>query len=134
MTEILSLTLDHDDRVIHYSLSKLTCGQAVGNPSLLKKWIDHRKASEVLNSSANDVLVAIPTRSETWEYLTFKHLVAVQHGLRAIMGENASGPEDICAIQSIETDERGVKLMALVKVDLLTSEIEGCSNCCHDEN
>ena len=134
VTEILSLTLYHEDRVIHYSLSKLTCGAAVGNPSLLRKWIDHRKAADVLNAGAPDVLEVLPTRSETWEYLTFKHLLAVQHGLRAIMGIKGSGPKDICAIQSIETDERSVKLLALVKVDLLTSDIEACGNCCHGES
>jgi hypothetical protein len=129
VTEVLSLTLDHEDRVIHYSLAKLTCGAAVGNPSLLRKWIDGRKADDVLRGSVHDVLAVLPTRSETWEYLTYKHLLAVQHGLRAVLGVSQSGPDDICAIQSIETDERGIKLMALVKVDLLTSEIEGCSNC-----
>lgn len=134
VTEVLSLTLDNDDRVVHYSLSKLTCGAAVGNPSLLRKWIDHRKAVEVLNAGAFEVLEVIPTHSETWEYLTYKHLLAVQHGLRAVMGIKESGPDDICAIQSIETDERGLKLLALVRVDLLTSEIESCGSCCHDGN
>ncbi len=131
VTELLSLTIDHEDRVVHYSLSKLTCGAAVGNPSLLKKWINRRPASDVLSSTLNDVLAVLPTRSQTREYLTLKHLCAVQQGLRALSGTDGSGPEDLCAVQSIETDQQGIKLLALVKVDLMTAEIEACGNCCH---
>ena len=134
VTEILSLTIDHEDRVIHYGLSKLTCGAAVGNPSLLRKWIANRSASDILSSTLNDVLAVLPTGSQTWEYLTLKHLRAVQCGLRAVLGTTRGGPDDLCAIQSIETDQRGIKLLALVKVDLMTSDIAACDNCCHSND
>jgi len=134
ITDILSLTIDHEDRVIHYSFSKLTCGAAVGSASLLRKWIENRSVSDILSSALNDVLAVQPTRSQTWEYLTLKHLKALQHGLRAMVGEHSCGPDDMCAIQSIETDQRGIKMLALVKVDLIISDIEACGNCCHRQD
>ncbi|PWB75938.1 hypothetical protein C3F09_01375 [candidate division GN15 bacterium] len=133
VTEILSLTIDHQDCIIHYSLAKLTCGAAVGNPSLLRKWIDRRPAVDVLSATLEDVLTVLPTRSQTWEFLTLKHLTAVQHGLRAMLGFSRSGPDDVCAVQTIETDERGITLLALMRIDLITTEIAACGNCCRGD-
>jgi hypothetical protein len=66
VTEVLSLTLDPDDRLTHYSLIKLTCGGGVGNPSLLKKWIANKPASEILSTSTETILEEFPTPSDTW--------------------------------------------------------------------
>jgi len=69
-----------------------------------------------------------------YEYLAFKHLRAVQYVPRSVAGASSCGPDNACTIQSIESGNRGIKLPALVKVDLMTSEIEACSNCSHSED
>ena len=130
VSELLSLTVDHDDQVVHYRLTKVTCGAAVGNQSLLRKWIAGKATSEVLVSTLDDVLAVQPTVGDTWLYLTHKHLTAVQRGLRALAGLSDGGPTDTCAIQSIEADDRGITLLALVNVDVMTNEIKACGGCC----
>jgi hypothetical protein len=129
ITELLTLTLDPNDCVSHYSLSKLTCGASVGNPSLLRKWIDGKPSSEILPATVDQVLEVLPTTSETWQFLTFKHLATIQLALQALSGTVDSGLNDLCTIESVEYGPNGTKMTALVKVDLLTSQIKSCGGC-----
>jgi hypothetical protein len=129
VTEVLTLTLDPQDRVVHYSLIKRTCGGAVGNPSLLRKWIENRSASDVLAATPDEILAAIPTHSTTWEFLTLKHLFAVQSGLQAMLGESSSMPGDLCVVDTIESAPNGIRMIAELKVDVLTEKISACGGC-----
>jgi hypothetical protein len=129
VTEQLSITLDSEDRIIHYRLTKLTCGGSVGNPSLLRKWVADRSANDVLAARPEAVLEAIPTTSETWNYLTRKHLYALQQGLAALLGHTPARPVDACVITSVETTERGIRMEADLRVDLKTDDITACGGC-----
>ncbi|MFZ1683941.1 MAG: hypothetical protein WAU88_07385 [Candidatus Zixiibacteriota bacterium] len=129
VTEVLSITLDPDDRIIHYSLIKETCGGAVGNSSLLRKWVENRLASDVLKAQPEEIMAAIPTKSTTWEFLTLKHLFALQTGLQAFLGEKSAMPGDSCVVDTIETTPKGIQFIALIKVDVLTEKIESCGGC-----
>lgn len=129
VTEVLSLTLDHQDRVSHYSLVKLTCGGGVGNPSLLRKWIENRPVAEVLAAKPDLMMEVFPTTSATWEYLAIKHLLAVQSGLHALLGDTPSTLNDICMIDTVEHGPNGVRMLAQIKVDILTEAITACGGC-----
>ncbi|MEW6050914.1 MAG: hypothetical protein AB1644_07630 [Candidatus Zixiibacteriota bacterium] len=126
VTEQLTVTLDQQDRVVHYSLSKLTCGGSVGNPSLLRKLVANRPAQEVLEAKPEAVLAAMPTLSETWEFLTRKHLAALQQGLSAFLGLVPSRPSDQCIVISVIGTEKGIRMEADIRVDMITSEIKAC--------
>ncbi len=129
VTEILRVTLDLQDRVTHYSLSKLSCGASVGKPSLLRKWIDHRHISEIMAASPADVLAVMPTRSTTWEFITIKHLLAVKAGLSALTGISSGLPGELCTIANVEHGPDGISMEADIRVDILTDEIKACGGC-----
>ncbi len=129
VTEILSITLDPEDRIVHYSLIKRTCGGSVGNPSLLRKWVENRPAQEVLEASPDQLLTALPTQSSTWEFLRLKHLFALQSGIQALIGQKSAMPGEACVVDSIETTAGGVRLIAEIKVDVLTEKISACGGC-----
>lgn len=101
----------------------------MGNPSLIRKWIELRSAQEILQATPDDILQAIPTKSDTWEFLTIKHLLAVQAGLKALGGETPSTPDSVCAIETIEHGPKGIRMIALIKVDILTQAITACGGC-----
>ncbi len=129
VTEILSITLDNTERVVHYSLTKRTCGAAVGNPSLLRRWVDQRPALEVLATTPDQMLQAIKLQSTTWEFLSVKHLLALQMGLRTLVGTDTGTVDSPCAIDSIIGSPAGTQLLAEVRVDMLTNEIKACGGC-----
>lgn len=129
VTEILRLTIDAQNRVIFYSLSKRTCGASVGNPSLLRKWIANRRVPDVMSATPGDVLAALPKRSRIWEFLSMKHLLAIKCGLAALLGDAPARPDDACTIASVSFGPEGVKMEADVKVDILTSRIRACGAC-----
>jgi hypothetical protein len=129
VTETLRITLDPQDRVIYYSLSKRTCGGSVGRPSLLKRWIRDRAASEVLAATPEEVLAALPTNSTAWQFLTLKHLYAVKAALSVLTGQSSGLPDDPCAIVSIDQGPDGIRMKSNIRVDILTSQIEECKGC-----
>ncbi len=129
VTEILTITLDPEERITHYTLSKRTCGGGVGNSSLLRKWISNRSANEVLSATPELVLASLPTRSTTWEFLTVKHLLAVQCGLKALLGFSDSGPADTCRIVNVSCGAEGTRMEADIRVDVVTSRITACGFC-----
>ena len=129
VTEILSVTLDHDERVVHYSLTKRTCGGSVGNPSLLRRWVENRSASDVLATTPDQMLQSISSRSTTWEFLSVKHLIAIQLGLRTLLGADSGTTDSPCVVDSIVGTPVGTQLLAEIKVDLLTDDIKACGGC-----
>lgn len=129
ISEDLELVLDSDDRVIFYALRKGTCSGAVGQPSLLRKWIKNRTADKVSQASVDDLWSTFPTRSKTWRFLYAKHLFAVQRAISALSGTTSATASDYCAVRKIEFTDRGLELSARINIDLLTSEIEACGGC-----
>lgn len=129
VTEILSISLDTQDRVAFYSLTKRTCGGTVGNPSLLRPWIEKKSTDEILTATVDVVLSALPPLSDTWEFLAQKHLLAIQCGLATMLGKLPGLPADLCAVESISTGPGGLKMIAHLKVDLLTEAIPACGGC-----
>lgn len=129
VSEILRLDLDNEDRILFYSLSKDSCGGAVGKPSLLRKWMKNKTTTDVLAISPSEFAHSLNLRSNTWEYLHLKHLLAIQSGLRAMLGEAPAGSTDYCEVESIEHGPDRIKMTARIAVDLMTDEISACSGC-----
>lgn len=129
ITEILQLHLDSQDRIVFYKLSKETCGGSVGKPSLLRKWIKERPANEILNLQPDDFVASLSLKSQTWEFLHYKHLFAVQKGLRVLLGQDSARPADSCTVESIVYEADCIKLTALINIDAMTDEIRSCTGC-----
>jgi hypothetical protein len=129
VTEILRIELDSQERLIDYTLTKLTCGGALGKESLLKKWCGGLSTGEILATSIDSFCDRFPTDDAVVEFVRLKHLLALQKGLRALTGEESSRPEDAITIESIEYSAHGSTLTALLKVDAVTDEIRACGRC-----
>ena len=129
VTEILRLSLDSQDCLFDYSLTKLTCGGVLGKESLLKKWCGGLSARAVLNTSIDEFCTRFPTDDPVVEFVRLKHLLALQKGLSALMGIQAARPDDLIAVESIECDPSGTHLIALLKVDAVAAEIQACGRC-----
>ena len=129
VSEVLSLDLDNEERVLFYSLSTDTCGGAVGKPSLLKKWLKNKTAFVLIELPPGDFAASLNLRSNTWEYLHMKHLMAVQSTLRAVLGIPPIGSANYCSVESIVHQPDRIKITSRIAVDLMTAEIQACSGC-----
>ena len=129
LTEVLRLTLDRNDRVVGYSLSKLSCGGSVAGRSLIRKWVKHRTVSEIMRLSPEQIIDDIRVEDPLEEYLHLKHLFAIQMALMTFLGKQAGRPSDACVINTVSTSPDGTELLVELKVDLLTSRIKACGLC-----
>lgn len=129
ITELLTLQIGTDDRLLSYRLEKVTCGGAVGMPSLIKSWAVGKPIRTILEFSVDQFLSEVPTRTLTGELVHIKHLLALQKGLSALSGTAESGPHDACAIESIAYNPDGISLSALIRIDIVNEEIKACTGC-----
>jgi len=130
VTENLLLTLDAEDRLADYALTKRTCGRAVGERTLLADEVLHKTAAEVLAIDAEEFAATDTTLDDAEFVLRLKHLLALQGGLRALLGLAPGGVFDPVRVGRVAYGEDGsCTLDAELSVDVLTEQIKSCGKC-----
>ena len=69
VTEILKLRIDSADRLVTYSLTKRTCGGALGKESLLLKWCGGLPARDILKTTVDQFLDRYATDDPVVEFV-----------------------------------------------------------------
>lgn len=129
VTEVLSVTLDEWERLKDYSFSKRTCGQGVGVESLLIDQLGGKSMQELLAYSADDFLREFPIGDEIEEFLSLKHLFAIQGALEVLTGIESGGKDDPFSASGVSYGENETVIEGLISVDLVTEKIKACGNC-----
>jgi hypothetical protein len=129
VTEVLTLKFDQQDRIVGYTLVKLTCGGSVTGRSLIKNWVKHRTADEVLRLTHEQLLSEARCGDEVEEYLHLKHLFSIQSALAAMMGKSGGGPQDFCVINTLASGPEGTELIAELNIEVITEKIRACGRC-----
>jgi len=129
ITDTLKILLDNDDRLVKYSLSKRTCGGAVGQKELIGDWLKGKTARELLGTGAADILDAVKPTEDVEEYLVLKHFFAVQIGVQIMLGLESGGKDDCCRVDTIHYGPKGMVLVAQLDVNGLTEQIKSCGGC-----
>ena len=129
VTEMIRVELDDNDRLLNYRFIKRTCGQGVGADTLILSALQSLEAEEILCIEADEFLAAHPVEEAVEEFLTLKHLIAVQSALQVLLGETPGGPGEMCAAAEISYEDGRTILDARISVDLVTEQIKSCGNC-----
>ncbi len=129
VTEIIEVALDPNDRLKSYSLSKKTCGQPVGQASLLVGWLRGLPVEDILACDADTFLAEHPVKTQLEGFLTLKHLFALQSALQVLAGKEPGGPDDPCAATSVRYAEDELVIRATIRVDMVTDKIKACGHC-----
>ncbi len=129
VTELIRIELDDADRLVRYRFIKRTCGQGVGADTLILSAIEGRTAQDIIAIDPGDFLEEHPVEEEIEEFLTLKHLIAVQGALEVLLGIAHGGPGEMCAAAEIGYEDGLTTLDARISVDLVTEKIQSCGNC-----
>lgn len=129
VTELIRIVVDDSDRLKDYRFTKRTCGRGVGVDALLMEILGGRAVQDILEISPDQFLAEHPSSEPLEEFLGLKHLIAVQSALQVLCGEEAGGPEALCAAAEIAFEGGDTILEAVIRVDLVTEEIKSCGNC-----
>ena len=129
VTEVIEVKLDGQDRLADYHFAKRTCGQAVGVASLLIDQLRERPLAELLSINAEDFLAEFPCPDETEEFLSLKHLFAIQSALEVLTGKEPGGKEDAFTASQVQYDEDETLIKGLISIDLMTEKIKSCGGC-----
>lgn len=129
VTELIRVELDAEDRLKHYHFIKRTCGQGVGHEALLLGVLAGKSIDAILAFDPATFCEDHPVDSEIEEFLTLKHLVAVQSVLEVLTGQSSGAVQDICAASEIAYSVEGTRMDARISVDLVTERIASCGGC-----
>jgi hypothetical protein len=129
VTELLEVVLDTEDRLADYRFSKRTCGQGVGAAALLIDQLRGRAAEELLQKTAEEFLTEFPIADPIEEFLSLKHLFAIQGALEVYAGVQAGRASDAFAVAGIEYSEETTRISGRISVDILTERIKSCGGC-----
>jgi hypothetical protein len=129
VTEVIHVALDQDDRLTSYHFAKRTCGQAIGAASLLVDQLGGRTIDELLAYDAERFLTEYAIEDEIEEFLSLKHLFAIQSALEVLTGKEPGGPGDPCAAAEISYDNGELTIDAEINLELVTEKIKSCGNC-----
>jgi hypothetical protein len=129
VTEVISLQLDPEDRIRHYTLNKLTCGRAVGEQTLLLAHVEGLLLQEFLSLSLDAFFQDLQSPSEEEEYLALKHYFALQLVALVLTGGESGGIQDQCTVESIGYDSNGTEIVAQISQEVLTEKIKSCGRC-----
>lgn len=129
VTELIRIELDDCDRLESYRFVKRTCGQGVGADALILSALQGRSVEDILAIDPSEFIEEHPVEEEVEEFLTLKHLIAVQSAIEVLTGAASGGPGDLCAAAEIAFEEGRTTLDARISVDLVTEKIASCGNC-----
>ncbi|PCJ61200.1 MAG: hypothetical protein COA73_07685 [Candidatus Hydrogenedentota bacterium] len=129
VTEILAVDLDGEERLVDYRFAKLTCGQPVGDVSLLAGVLKGRTVDDLLKVTAESFLAEFPAEDELGEFLSLKHFFAVQSALEVYVGLESGAKDSLFAAAEVEYGPDSVRIQGRLAVELMEEKIEACSNC-----
>ncbi len=129
VTELLEVVLDGEDRLKEYRFQKRTCGQGVGAESLLIDQLQGRSLEELLNKTAEEFLTEFPIFDEIEEFLSLKHLFAIQGALEVLTGREPGGKDAAFAAAGITYGENETAIQGRIAVDVITEKIQACGGC-----
>jgi len=129
VTEVLEVILTADDSLKDYRFSKRTCGQGVGAANLIIDQLRGRPMAELLNKTAQEFLGEFPIPDPVEEFLSLKHLFAIQGALEVYAGLESGAKQSAFAVAGVEYGEDETRISGRIGVDILTEKIKSCGGC-----
>ena len=129
VTEVLEVVLDADDALKDYRFAKRTCGQGVGAAALLIDQLRGRPAEELLHKTAQEFLGEFPIADPLEEFLSLKHLFAIQGALEVYAGLESGAKRSAFAVGGIEYGDDETRIHGRIAIDVVTEKIKSCGGC-----
>lgn len=129
VSEFVEVELDDRECLVAYRIAKLSCGKSVGAQSLLLARFAGQTVSDLLRIDPATFLPEAPVRNSVEEFLTLKHLFALQAALGAYVGDDAAGASAPFAVASVAFSELGTVIHGQLSIDMVTDKIRACGAC-----
>lgn len=129
VVELIQINLDDQERLRDYQFVKKSCGQGVGNNSLLIDVFRGLNVEELLELDPETFLGVDPTADSILEFLRLKHLFAVKATLEVYTGMAPGAKGHACAVADVAYDGDETVINAEIDVDIITEQIKSCPGC-----
>lgn len=127
--EIIKIHFGVDERLSQYNLRKNTCGAEVGSENLLIELVHGLGPEEIIDFSPAKLPDFLDNPDDTLEFLSFKHLFALQAALRVYTGVETGDRTATCSVSSIVNDFAGVEFTGVLDSAPLLEKIKSCGHC-----
>lgn len=120
ITDVLTVELDANERLVDYRLQKQTCGAVVGAESPLLPFLFEKTVRFIEDwDGLDEVLLGSEER-----FIASKHLFALRAALDAYAGCKTAG-----TLTSVEMHPGGLRLVCVLDGPELETKIRSCGGC-----
>lgn len=129
VVELIQIIIDDNERLRDYQFVKKTCGQGVGNNSLMIDVFRGLSVEELLELEPEVFLSIDPTEDRILEFLRLKHLFAVKATFEVYTGRAAGARGHACAVADVAYDGAEAIINAEIDVEVIAEQIKSCPGC-----
>jgi len=127
--ETIHIVLDSAERLREYRLDRTSGGRTARSTPLMLDHFQDRPIGDILRLDADQFCALYPSTDNISQHTFLRHFMALRSVLDAYTGKQRGGPGDICSILSIDYEENGVSIDAVLYSDTLNNKTEFCIRC-----
>ena len=127
-TALMTVRIDHQDRLLSYDYAKISCDKVIGNGQSFQQYSEEKSIQEILGWDFPDILEALQLQDEDTEsqFLVFLEWSA----LRSALIQYSGGNEDVNAahfeVASVEYSDQEVQIIQVIRPYADMPKIQSC--------
>ncbi len=125
-TSMMTVNLDHDNRLIEFQFNKVTCSKEIGEGVEYRDLCEGKSAQEVLDLEFSDVLQRLNLVDTEVQFLVYLQWDALRSALLQYLGKEDLVDSERYQIASVEFDEKGVCIRQVIRPPQDMPKIQSC--------
>ncbi len=127
-TALMSVRVDHNDYLINYDYTKMTCAKEVGGGQSFHQYCEGKLISQILRMEFFQILKDLALEDEDTElqFLVYLEWSALRSALLQYLGEDEDVDTEQFQVASVQYDDQKVQINQIVRPLANKPKIQSC--------
>jgi hypothetical protein len=127
-TALMSVRVDHNDYLINYDYTKMTCAKEVGGGQSFHQYCEGKLISQILRMEFFQILKDLALEDEDTElqFLVYLEWSALRSALLQYLGEDEDVDTEQFEVASVQYDDQKVQINQIVRPLANKPKIQSC--------
>jgi len=127
-TALMSVRVDHNDYLINYDYTKMTCAKEVGGGQSFHQYCEGKLISQILRMEFFQILKDLALEDEDTElqFLVYLEWSALRSALLQYLGEDGDVDTEHFEVASVQYDDQKVQINQIVRPLANKPKIQSC--------
>ncbi len=127
-TALMSVRVDHNDYLINYDYTKMTCAKEVGGGQSFHQYCEGKAINQILRMEFFQILKDLALEDEDTElqFLVYLEWSALRSALLQYLGEDEDVDTEQFEVASVQYDDQKVQINQIVRPLANKPKIQSC--------